>query len=179
MIGVSFNTQIQKTGTALQGEVTYRHDVPLQFDDVELLYASLTPFESGDRRSPAPAGHRRRATASRPRPPRSPAATSSGPSGRTRRSRAGSATTPGRAQFTATQVFANVLKASQLVLVFEGAIDYIPGLEDKYDGGPVGRGLRYDGPGTNRQRQSGAGGVTRSSGHAVRAGDRRSRPRTS
>src|SRR4029077_16037264 len=46
MIGVSFNTQIQKTGTALQGEVTYRHGVPLQVDDVELLYASLTPFES-------------------------------------------------------------------------------------------------------------------------------------
>src|SRR5204862_500103 len=47
MLGVSFNTQIQKTGTALQGEVTFRHNVPLQLDDVELIYASLTPFESG------------------------------------------------------------------------------------------------------------------------------------
>src|SRR4029077_2874232 len=45
MFGVSFNTQIQKTGTALQGEVTFRHNVPLQLDDVELIYASLTPFE--------------------------------------------------------------------------------------------------------------------------------------
>ncbi len=52
-------------------------------------------------------------------------------------------------QFTATQTFANVLKASQAVLLFEAALDYIPGLEDKYSGGPVGRGLRYDGPGTN------------------------------
>src|SRR5205823_8268431 len=43
MLGLSFNTQIQKTGTALQGEVAFRHNVPLQLDDVELIYASLTP----------------------------------------------------------------------------------------------------------------------------------------
>src|SRR5207248_2344774 len=54
-----------------------------------------------------------------------------------------------QAQLTATQVFANVLKASQAVLLFEAAADYIPGLEDEFNGGPVGRGLRYDGPGTN------------------------------
>src|SRR6202048_1254074 len=47
MLGVSFNTQIQKTGTALQGEVTYRHNVPLQLGSVELLYATLAPFEAG------------------------------------------------------------------------------------------------------------------------------------
>src|SRR5260370_18475742 len=47
MLGLSFNTQVQKTGVALQGEITYRHGVPLQFDDVELVYAALTPFESG------------------------------------------------------------------------------------------------------------------------------------
>ena len=51
MLGVSFNTQVQKTGTAVQGEVTYRHGVPLQVDDVELLYASLTPIRV--RRRPA------------------------------------------------------------------------------------------------------------------------------
>ena len=54
-----------------------------------------------------------------------------------------------QAQATATQIFANVLKASQLVLVFEGAVDYVPQLENKYTGGPVGLGLRLDGPGTN------------------------------
>ena len=32
MLGVSFNTQIQPTGTALQGEITYRHGIPLQID---------------------------------------------------------------------------------------------------------------------------------------------------
>ena len=46
LFGVSFNTQLGQTGIALQGEVSYRHDVPLQFDDVELLFAALTPFEA-------------------------------------------------------------------------------------------------------------------------------------
>ena len=36
-----------------------------------------------------------------------------------------------------------------MVLVFEGAVDYIPDLEDKFSGGPAGRGLRYNGPGTS------------------------------
>ncbi len=47
LIGLSFNTQLQWGGIALQGEVAYRQDVPLQFDDVELLFAALTPFEQG------------------------------------------------------------------------------------------------------------------------------------
>jgi hypothetical protein len=46
LIGLSFNTQFQKTGIALQGEVSYRKDVPLQFDDVEVLFAALTPLEA-------------------------------------------------------------------------------------------------------------------------------------
>jgi hypothetical protein len=54
-----------------------------------------------------------------------------------------------QAQFTATQTFANVMGASQMVLVFEGAIDYIADFEDKFTGGPAGRGLRYNGPGTS------------------------------
>ena len=44
---MSFNTQLQATGIALQGEVAYRKDVPLQYDDVELLFAALSPFETG------------------------------------------------------------------------------------------------------------------------------------
>ncbi len=46
LLGLSFNTQLGTTGVALQGEVSYRMDVPLQFDDVELLFAALTPFEA-------------------------------------------------------------------------------------------------------------------------------------
>jgi hypothetical protein len=41
--GFSFNTELGATGWALQGEVSYREDQPLQKDDVELLFAALTP----------------------------------------------------------------------------------------------------------------------------------------
>ncbi|MCX6552284.1 MAG: DUF1302 family protein, partial [Acidobacteria bacterium] len=44
LIGASFNTQLSRTGIALQGEVSHRLDVPLQVDDAELLYAALTPL---------------------------------------------------------------------------------------------------------------------------------------
>jgi hypothetical protein len=43
LFGASFNTQLAG-GIALQGEVSHRWDVPLQVDDVELLYAALTPL---------------------------------------------------------------------------------------------------------------------------------------
>ncbi len=44
LFGLSFNTELTTTGIALQGEVSYRQDAPLQVDDVELLFASLTPI---------------------------------------------------------------------------------------------------------------------------------------
>ena len=44
LYGVSFNAQLGRSGIALQGEVSHRQDVPLQVDDVELLYAALTPL---------------------------------------------------------------------------------------------------------------------------------------
>ncbi|MCM2265956.1 MAG: DUF1302 domain-containing protein [Desulfuromonadales bacterium] len=43
LMGASFSTQLVSTGTALQGEVSYRKDVPVQIDDIELLLAALTP----------------------------------------------------------------------------------------------------------------------------------------
>ena len=148
MFGVSFNTQIQKTGTALQGEITFRHNVPLQLDDVELLYASLTPFESGIERllgAPVtPAGTCVPASAT----PIS-GCNQLGSFGLGQTIRGWQLKNTWQGQFTATQTFANVLKAAQAVVLFEAAVDYVPGLEDKYSGGPVGRGLRYDGPGTN------------------------------
>jgi hypothetical protein len=148
MLGVSFNTQLQKTGTALQGEVAYRHNVPLQIDDVELLYASLTPLESGLAKllgqPVTPPGHCVPTSATPITGCNQLGAYALGQS------------IPGyelkdtwQGQVSATQVFANVLKASQAVLLVEAAVDYVPGLENKYSGGPVGLGLQYDGPGTN------------------------------
>jgi len=44
LYGLSFNAQLGRSGIALQGEVSRRQDVPLQVDDVELLYAALSPL---------------------------------------------------------------------------------------------------------------------------------------
>jgi hypothetical protein len=44
LFGASFNTQLGRTGIAWQGEVSHRLDVPLQVDDVELIYAMLSPL---------------------------------------------------------------------------------------------------------------------------------------
>ncbi len=42
--GASFNTSIK--GIALQGELSYRDNQPLQVDDVELLFAALSPLSA-------------------------------------------------------------------------------------------------------------------------------------
>lgn len=41
MFGVSVNTDVGTTGISLQGELSYKVGVPLQIDDVELLFAAL------------------------------------------------------------------------------------------------------------------------------------------
>lgn len=41
LYGFSFNTSLGRSGVALQGEISYRQDVPLQIDDVEILFAAL------------------------------------------------------------------------------------------------------------------------------------------
>ncbi|MES2693444.1 MAG: DUF1302 domain-containing protein [Verrucomicrobiota bacterium] len=42
MYGASFNTSLGKSGISWQGEVSLKNDVPLQVDDVELLFATLS-----------------------------------------------------------------------------------------------------------------------------------------
>lgn len=42
MLGVSFNTSLGSSGISWQGEVSLKNDVPLQVDDVELLFATLS-----------------------------------------------------------------------------------------------------------------------------------------
>lgn len=45
LYGMSWNTTIAD-GVAFQGELTYRPNMPLQVDDVELLFAALTPLNA-------------------------------------------------------------------------------------------------------------------------------------
>ena len=150
LFGVSFNTQFQKTGIALQGEVSYRQDVPLQFDDVEVLFAALSPLEVALFPLSAPPGVTFPTTCINAL-------------GITTVSRCGQLGQFGvnqvvkgwelhdayQAQFTATKIVSNVLAAAQMVMVFEAAVTYIDGLDDKLSGGPNARGLRYNGPGTS------------------------------
>jgi hypothetical protein len=42
LFGLSFNTSLGRTGISWQGEVSLKKDVPLQVDDVELLFATLS-----------------------------------------------------------------------------------------------------------------------------------------
>jgi len=148
LIGLSFNTQLQWGGIALQGEVAYRQDVPLQFDDVELLFAALTPFEQGLaalRNTPLPTTC----------PEGVPAASTLthcgqlGSFGLNEKVQGWDLYDTYQVQFTATKTFANVLKASQFVIVAEAGLTHIQDMPDKLTGGPNDRGLRFNGPGTN------------------------------
>ncbi|HEU5136021.1 MAG TPA: DUF1302 domain-containing protein [Steroidobacteraceae bacterium] len=148
LIGVSFNTQLQRSGIALQGEVAYRQDVPLQFDDVELLFAALTPFEQGLatlRNTPLPTTC----------PIGVPAASTLTHCGQLGGFGLGEKVTGWdlfdtyQVQFTATKTFSNVLKASQMVIVAEAGLTHVEDMPEKLSGGPNGRGLRFNGPATN------------------------------
>jgi hypothetical protein len=148
LIGLSFNTQLQWGGIALQGEVAYRQDVPLQFDDVELLFAALTPFEQGLatlRNTPLP-------TTCTPGNPATATLTHCGQLGAfgldTDIAGWGRFDTY-QAQFTVTKTFSNILKAAQMVMVAEAGLTHIQDMPDKLAGGPNGRGLRFNGPATN------------------------------
>jgi hypothetical protein len=144
LFGVSFNTQFQRTGIALQGEVSYRQDVPLQFDDVEVLFAALTPLERGLSGIPS--------TVALPCGPTSFTLSGCGQLGEQQLGQVvqgWEVHDAYQAQFTMTKVFSNLLGAAQMSFVLEAGVTYIDGLEDKLEGGPNGRGLRYNGPGTS------------------------------
>lgn len=145
LIGLSFNTQLQRSGVALQGEISYRMDQPLQYDDVELLFAAQTPFEVAALAAqgiPMPATCLDGAGSTLTR------CGQLGGYGLNSEIRGYALKDISQFQMTATKTFANVMKASQLVLVGEVGWTHIFDLEDKLSGGPNGQGLRYNGPGT-------------------------------
>jgi hypothetical protein len=46
LYGASFNTLLPASGIALQGEISYRRGVPLQIDDIELIFAALGAIDN-------------------------------------------------------------------------------------------------------------------------------------
>ncbi len=146
MLGLSFNTEIQKTGTSLQGEVAYRHDVPLQLDLVELIYGSLSPFETGIARllgEPTTGPGHCVPTSATP----ITGCNQLGLYGLGQQVQGYELKDTWHFDVSASQIWANVLKASQAVLTVEAGADYVS-LPSKYTGGPEGFGLRFSGPGT-------------------------------
>lgn len=125
LIGASFNAEIGSTGIALQGEVSYRKDQPLQIDDVELLLAALTP--AGDAVF-TPAGNPFRLN--------QVGAFGFGEdiSGFRRKDVV-------QSQATMTKVLGPTFGSDQVVLLGEAGFTYIHNMEDKSV-------LRYEGPGT-------------------------------
>jgi len=120
MYGLSWNAQLGTSGIAFQGEVTYKQDAPYQADDVELLFAALSPISPGlaltNQVVPGGAtfseeidGYRRLDSS--------------------------------QLQFTLTKIAAQVLGADQAVFLVEFGFNKVFDMPDKDT-------LRFDGPGT-------------------------------
>ncbi|MFA6954596.1 MAG: DUF1302 domain-containing protein [Thermoanaerobaculia bacterium] len=120
MYGLSWNSQLGTSGIAFQGEVSYQQDKPFLVDDVELLFAALSPISAGLRATNqvAPGG-------------------------------VGFSTTidgfrrldATQVQFTLTKVLGNVLGADQGTFLIEPAYTYVFDM-------PSPDVLRFEGPGT-------------------------------
>jgi hypothetical protein len=145
LIGLSFNTQVGTTGIALQGEVSYKMDVPLQYDDVELLFAALAPFEA----AAAAAGGTTLPQVCTPVLPTLGACNQIGRFGVDQEIPGWGLYDVMQVQFTGTKVFGPMLGASQLVAVVEAAHTHVFDMPSKLGGGPNGTGLRFNGPGTS------------------------------
>jgi len=118
ILGASFNTDIGTTGASWQGELSYQLDAPLQIDDVELLFAALTPVlpQLGGVNQVGSFGFEEEISGYRK-------------------------LDVAQIQTTLTQVFGNIMGANQLALVGEVGVTLVPDL-------PSNQELRFEAPGT-------------------------------
>ena len=121
LYGLSWNAQLGTSGIAFQGEVTYRQDNPLQVDDVELLFAALSPLSS------------RYADASQ--------ITNGTPLGFEEVALGYRLLDTSQLQFTLTKIFSNALGADQGVILGEFGFHKVFDMPSKDE-------LRFEGPGT-------------------------------
>ncbi len=120
LFGFSFNTEIGQTGIALQGEYSFRQDMPLQIDDAELLAAGLTPLAPVLLAAPASQ--------------LGVFATDTIINGFIERD-------VSQVQMTATKIFGPMLKADQGALIAEFGVTHVHSMPSKSD-------LRLEAPGT-------------------------------
>jgi hypothetical protein len=121
MFGASFNTDLGTTGISLQGEISYKRNVPLQVDDVELLFATISEL------SPVFGANNQIGNYFNQVNTEIPGYRS---------------LDVWQAQTTATKVFGPMLGANQFTVVGEVGITTVPNLPSKST-------LRFDGPGTD------------------------------
>ncbi len=120
LFGVSWNAQLGRSGIAFQGEASYRQDAPYLMDDVELLFAALSPISAGlaATNQVAPGGVDFSTEINGYR-----------------------LHDAFQFQFTLTKIWSRILGADQGVLVLEPAVTHVSGMPSKDE-------LRYEGPGT-------------------------------
>ncbi|MCK4501493.1 MAG: DUF1302 domain-containing protein [Desulfuromonadales bacterium] len=126
LFGVSFNTTLGSSGVALQGEVSHRLDVPLQVDDLELLFAALGPLD------PGLAAFNQLANALDPTQFDSPYE---------QYLQGYKRMDVSQVQATATKLFGPTFGADQFVLLGEVGVTHVHNMPDKDE-------LRFEGPGT-------------------------------
>jgi hypothetical protein len=131
MYGMSWNTNLP-FGVAWQGEISYRPNLPLQVDDVELLFAALSPLNSV---VPALIANPALRFCSQLNPGCTSSPFSTDQRGYRRHE-------VSQLQMTFTKAFSDVLGAEQLALVGEVGATEVWDLEDKSV-------LRYEGEGTD------------------------------
>jgi hypothetical protein len=141
--GLSWSGYLGNTGIAWQGEVSYKPDAPLQVDDVELLFAALSPL---DALSPGAPGF-------------CPTnANAVGALGCFNQLGAFGLNQPisgyierdvWQFQTTFTYLSGPLLGADTGALVWEGGVTWVDDFPSVTDGGPNGRGLRLNGEGTS------------------------------
>ncbi len=126
LFGISFNTTLGGSGVALQGEVSHRRDMPLQVDDLELLFAALGPINAGL------ASFNQLANVQDPTQFASPYE---------QYLQGYKRMDVSQVQATATKLFGPTFGADQFVLLGEIALTHVHDMPDKDE-------LRFEGPGT-------------------------------
>jgi hypothetical protein len=140
--GASWSGYLFNTGIAWQGEVSYKPDAPLQVDDVELLFAALSPL---DGLSPNPSLC--------PDNPNGAVGALGcfnqlGPYGLNQVIDGAIELDVWQVQTTFTYLSGPMLGADTGAFVLEMGMNYVPDLPSTSTGGPNGVGLRLEGPGT-------------------------------
>lgn len=140
--GASWSGYLFNTGIAWQGEVSYKPDAPLQVDDVELLFAALSPLDG-----------------LQPNPGLCPSNPNGavgalgcfnqlGPYGLNQVINGAVELDVWQVQTTFTYLSGPMLGANTGAFVLELGMNHVPDLPSATTGGPNGVGLRLEGPGT-------------------------------